>query len=496
METARPDATDRAPADRAPARSGGVLRFALTIGAWFVGLFGLMRLGWVEHTLLTPFAQLQQRVGGAAYRGDVGPALRRRELQRRRPHGPLHGRDLRVPRRVGLAAARRRAGARRDYRAERGAARFAVDGGREPGPARRPAPLRVARHPDSRRRRLRLRLDGPAGERSRPAARGGGRGGRGRARRPRAGAAARRGDPPVPGADGGARRGVLRGRALLLPEQPRARARRVGRADRRGHSDRRRHRDHRHRRRSPHRARRFPRHPGVRLHAAHPGVPGRRAGRAARAVAPRPGPCRRPRHLLGHRRPPASSCSRRRPPSSATTRWPSTASRRPSSPCCSSPRPRCGPPATAGRVPRAPSWRWAWVSPRASPPPPCSAPCSAAARPACRPSPATATRSSTSKGRPRCCPRSRSASSPPSGPPSPAAPSGAGPLLGLGILAAAQVVLALPVGELAFHVGFNPHVSLIRAWTVVVPLVLVWFLARPEGAAVWRASATPVPVSG
>ncbi len=69
-------------------------------------------------------------------------------------------------------------------------------------------------------------------------------------------------------------------------------------------------------------------------------------------------------------------------------------------------------------------------------------------------------------------------------------------LLGLGILAAAQVVLALPVGELAFHVGFNPHVSLIRAWTVVVPLVLVWFLARPEGAAVWRASATPVPVSG
>ena len=69
-------------------------------------------------------------------------------------------------------------------------------------------------------------------------------------------------------------------------------------------------------------------------------------------------------------------------------------------------------------------------------------------------------------------------------------------LLGLGALAAALAALALPVGELAFHVGFNPHVSLIRAWTVVVPLVLVWFLARPEGAAVWRASATPVPVSG
>ena len=40
----------------------GALRFTLTVGAWFVGLFGLMRLGWVERTLLTPFAQLQQRV--------------------------------------------------------------------------------------------------------------------------------------------------------------------------------------------------------------------------------------------------------------------------------------------------------------------------------------------------------------------------------------------------------------------------------------------------
>ena len=42
--------------------TSGVLRFTLTVGAWFVGLFGLMRLGWVERTLLTPFAQLQQRV--------------------------------------------------------------------------------------------------------------------------------------------------------------------------------------------------------------------------------------------------------------------------------------------------------------------------------------------------------------------------------------------------------------------------------------------------
>ena len=44
------------------AGSSGVLRFTLTLGAWFVGLFGLMRLGWVERNLLTPFAQLQQGV--------------------------------------------------------------------------------------------------------------------------------------------------------------------------------------------------------------------------------------------------------------------------------------------------------------------------------------------------------------------------------------------------------------------------------------------------
>ena len=42
--------------------SSGVLRFALTAGAWFIGLFGLMRLGWVERQLLLPFAQLQERV--------------------------------------------------------------------------------------------------------------------------------------------------------------------------------------------------------------------------------------------------------------------------------------------------------------------------------------------------------------------------------------------------------------------------------------------------
>ena len=54
--------TDNSASSPAPAGSGGALRFALTVGAWFVGLFGLMRLGWVERNLLTPFAQVQQEV--------------------------------------------------------------------------------------------------------------------------------------------------------------------------------------------------------------------------------------------------------------------------------------------------------------------------------------------------------------------------------------------------------------------------------------------------
>ena len=69
-------------------------------------------------------------------------------------------------------------------------------------------------------------------------------------------------------------------------------------------------------------------------------------------------------------------------------------------------------------------------------------------------------------------------------------------LAGAGVLAASQLVVAFLVGEMAQHGGFNPHVALIRAWTVVVPLVLVWFLARPEGAPVWRASAAPAPAAG
>lgn len=68
-------------------------------------------------------------------------------------------------------------------------------------------------------------------------------------------------------------------------------------------------------------------------------------------------------------------------------------------------------------------------------------------------------------------------------------------LLGIGVLAAAQAAVALPVGELAHHAGFDPHVSLIRAWTVVVPAALVWTLARPGAAFPWRSPA-PAPAAG
>ena len=43
-------------------KGNAMLRFTLVTGAWFVGLFGLMRLPWVERVVLTPFAEVQQRV--------------------------------------------------------------------------------------------------------------------------------------------------------------------------------------------------------------------------------------------------------------------------------------------------------------------------------------------------------------------------------------------------------------------------------------------------
>ena len=56
-------ARDAAGKPAGPADDGNaMLRFTLITGAWFVGLFGLMRLPWVERVLLTPFAEVQQRV--------------------------------------------------------------------------------------------------------------------------------------------------------------------------------------------------------------------------------------------------------------------------------------------------------------------------------------------------------------------------------------------------------------------------------------------------
>ena len=65
-----------------PPSSSGVIRFALTAGAWFIGLFGLMRLGWVERQLLV-----------------VGPAGDRRPGPDR-PHDSVDGVQPAVPRPV------------------------------------------------------------------------------------------------------------------------------------------------------------------------------------------------------------------------------------------------------------------------------------------------------------------------------------------------------------------------------------------------------------
>ena len=51
-----------AASDPGGAEGNAMLRFTLVTGAWFVGLFGLMRLPWVERVVLTPFAGVQQRV--------------------------------------------------------------------------------------------------------------------------------------------------------------------------------------------------------------------------------------------------------------------------------------------------------------------------------------------------------------------------------------------------------------------------------------------------
>ena len=53
-------------------------------------------------------------------------------------------------------------------------------------------------------------------------------------------------------------------------------------------------------------------------------------------------------------------------------------------------------------------------------------------------------------------------------------------VLGVVGLAGLQLTVLLMLGELSHHLGFAPHVSLIRAWGVVAPLAVVWVLRRPR----------------
>ena len=64
-------------------------------------------------------------------------------------------------------------------------------------------------------------------------------------------------------------------------------------------------------------------------------------------------------------------------------------------------------------------------------------------------------------------------------------------VLGVVGLAWLQLTVLLALGELSHHLGFAPHVSLIRAWGVVVPLAVVWVLRRPR---LTVSPPAPVPV--
>ena len=52
-------------------------------------------------------------------------------------------------------------------------------------------------------------------------------------------------------------------------------------------------------------------------------------------------------------------------------------------------------------------------------------------------------------------------------------------LAGLGGVVLVQAAFGVPVGELAHHYGFDPHVGLLRGWALVLPAAAVWWLARP-----------------
>ena len=331
-ESTREAAAPPDPGSRGP-QGNAMLRFTLVTGAWFVGLFGLMRLPWVERVLLTPFAEVQQRVadqltgvpsdlvyadascsGGDPLALCAGAIFAFPATWSSRMRGVAVGFTLITAFNVV------RLGHLSLIAENRGAARCA-------------ARLRVARHPDPGRGGLRLRLDGAAGVRrgGRPPGAIGhgerwrgpwlGRCVRGRTRARSRGAA-------FPAAGGDPRRDLLRDGADVLRERVRRRGRGVDRGDRGGHPGR--HWgdgdgvgcDH------PNSARGVHRHPGVHLHPAHPTVrpPRRWRRRWVGGVGRR----------CSWRRPPCSSrwasraswCWRCLPRSSARTRSPSTPSRR------------------------------------------------------------------------------------------------------------------------------------------------------------------------
>ena len=68
-------------------------------------------------------------------------------------------------------------------------------------------------------------------------------------------------------------------------------------------------------------------------------------------------------------------------------------------------------------------------------------------------------------------------------------------LAGLGGVVLVQALFGVPVGELAHHYGFDPHVGLLRGWALALPAAVVWnrvwWLGRPAPFAVLVTPAPP-----
>ena len=65
-------------------------------------------------------------------------------------------------------------------------------------------------------------------------------------------------------------------------------------------------------------------------------------------------------------------------------------------------------------------------------------------------------------------------------------------LAGLGGIVLVQAAFGVPVDELAHHYGFNPHVGLLRGWALALPAAAVW-VAHPPGAAPDARAVGPAP---